>query len=123
MSYVSGNSNKLFFSSCSQKLMKDYMMTSDAACLKTTDVGSKIGLASKLPGELITIDEQCQKSTGQSEAYASIKVSEDSLCVKLVCQWKVQEGNTIWTHTWSGGRPAAEGSACKSGGKCINGTC
>ncbi|XP_042857236.1 venom metalloproteinase antarease-like TtrivMP_A [Penaeus japonicus] len=123
MSYVGGKSNKLFFSSCSQKLMKDYMTSSDAACLQTTEVGEQISLSSQLPGEKISMDEQCVKQTGKADAYASKSVSEDSLCVQLVCQWQVKDGYSIWTYTQSTGRPAAEGSACKSGGFCINGSC
>ncbi|XP_042857237.1 A disintegrin and metalloproteinase with thrombospondin motifs 18-like [Penaeus japonicus] len=123
MSYVGGKSNKLFFSSCSQKLMKDYMTSSDAACLQTTEVGEQISLSSQLPGEKISMDEQCVKQTGKADAYASKSVSEDSLCVQLVCQWQVKDGYSIWTYTQSTGRPAAEGSACKSGGYCINGSC
>ncbi|XP_063594993.1 A disintegrin and metalloproteinase with thrombospondin motifs like [Penaeus indicus] len=79
MSYVSGKPNKLFFSSCSQKLMKDYMSSGDAACLQTTQVGEKIPLSSQLPGEMVSMDEQCQKQTGKSEAFASKSVSEDSV--------------------------------------------
>jgi len=123
MSYITGNRNKLFFSSCSQKLMKDYMSTSDASCLSTTAVGAKIPLSSKLPGDKVTMDQQCQKITGKTNAYASKSVSEDSLCVQLQCQWQVTEGNTIWTYTQTTGRPAAEGSACRSGGRCIDGSC
>ncbi|XP_047493834.1 venom metalloproteinase antarease-like TpachMP_A [Penaeus chinensis] len=80
MSYVSGKSNKLFFSSCSQKLMKDYMSSDDGSCLQTTQIGEKIPLSSQLPGEIVSMDEQCQKQTGKSEAYESKSVSEDSLC-------------------------------------------
>ncbi|XP_068230935.1 A disintegrin and metalloproteinase with thrombospondin motifs like [Palaemon carinicauda] len=123
MSYVAGSPNKVFFSSCSQQLMKDYMLTTDAECLSSIEVGSKIPLSSTLPGELITMDQQCQKSTGKDNAYASKSADEDSLCVKLECQWQVKDGNQIWTYTQSSGRPAAEGSACRSGGKCINGSC
>ncbi|XP_037794202.1 venom metalloproteinase antarease-like TtrivMP_A [Penaeus monodon] len=123
MSYVPGKANKLFFSSCSQKLMKDYMSSGDAACLQTTQVGEKIPLSSQLPGEVVSMDEQCQKQTGKSEAYASKSVSEDSLCVQLVCQWQVKDGYSIWTYTQSTGRPAAEGSVCRSGGVCNNGSC
>ncbi|XP_047493833.1 venom metalloproteinase antarease-like TtrivMP_A [Penaeus chinensis] len=123
MSYVPGKSNKLFFSSCSQKLMKDYMSSDDASCLQTTQIGEKIPLSSQLPGEIVSMDEQCQKQTGKSEAYASKSVSADSLCVQLVCQWQVKDGYSIWTYTQSTGRPAAEGSACRSGGVCNNGSC
>jgi len=123
MSYIPGKANKLFFSSCSQKLMKEYMASDEAACLQSTQVGEKIPLSSKLPGELVSMDEQCQKQTGKSDAYASKSVSENSLCVQLVCQWQVKVGYSIWTYTQSTGRPAAEGSACRSGGVCTNGTC
>ncbi|XP_064100728.1 A disintegrin and metalloproteinase with thrombospondin motifs like [Macrobrachium nipponense] len=123
MSYVSGSPNKVFFSSCSQQLMKDYMLTTDGECLSSLAVGSNIALSSQLPGDLITMDQQCQKTTGKSDAYASKSADEDSLCVQLECQWQVKEGNRIWTYTQSSGRPAAEGSACRSGGKCINGSC
>jgi len=123
MSYISGNSNKLFFSACSQKLMKDYMSTQDGFCLRTTAIGNKIPLSSKLPGEEVNMDQQCQKITGETNAYASESASEDSLCVQLQCQWKVTQGNAIWTYTQSTGRPAAEGSACRSGGRCIDGSC
>nr|XP_027229262.1 venom metalloproteinase antarease-like TtrivMP_A [Penaeus vannamei] len=123
MSYIPGKANKLFFSSCSQKLMKEYMASDEAACLQSTQVGEKIPLSSKLPGELVSMDEQCQKQTGKSDAYASKSVSEDSLCVQLVCQWQVKVGYSIWTYTQSTGRPAAEGSACRSGGVCTNGSC
>ncbi|XP_068230933.1 A disintegrin and metalloproteinase with thrombospondin motifs like [Palaemon carinicauda] len=123
MSYVAGSPNKVFFSSCSQQLMKDYMLTTDAECLSSLAVGANIPLSPTLPGELITMDQQCQKSTGKDNAYASKTADEDSLCVKLECQWQVKEGYQIWTYTQSSGRPAAEGSACRSGGKCINGSC
>ncbi|XP_064100724.1 A disintegrin and metalloproteinase with thrombospondin motifs like [Macrobrachium nipponense] len=123
MSYVSGSPNKVFFSTCSQQLMKDYMSTTDGECLSSLAVGSNIALSSQLPGDLITMDQQCQKITGKSDTYASKSADEDSLCVQLECQWQVKEGNRIWTYTQSSGRPAAEGSACRSGGKCINGSC
>ncbi|XP_071524490.1 A disintegrin and metalloproteinase with thrombospondin motifs like [Panulirus ornatus] len=123
MSYVSGKANKLFFSSCSQKLMKEYILTSSADCLHKTAVGAKIGLSSRLPGQIFSMDEQCQKITGESQAFASKSVSDDSLCVKLVCQWKEKVGNSVWTYTSSSQRPAAEGSPCRGGGACTNGSC
>ncbi|KAG7166401.1 Venom metalloproteinase antarease-like TserMP_B-like [Homarus americanus] len=123
MSYVSGKLNKLLFSPCSQKLMKKYFMTSDADCLHKAAMVPTINLSSKLPGELIPMDKQCQKATGQTNAFASKQVSEDSLCVELVCQWKVKEGNSVFTYTKSTGDPAAEGSACRSGGVCTDGSC
>merc|ERR1712121_161731 len=61
MSYVSGKPNKLFFSSCSQKCMKDYITSSDGECLKKTAIGAKIPISSKLPGDFMSMDEQCQK--------------------------------------------------------------
>lgn len=121
MSYITGNSNKFFFSSCSKQLMKEYLSSDYASCLKVMAVGATISLSSVLPGELVTMDQQCQKLTGRSEAYASASVSEDSLCVQLVCQWKIQQGKYIFTHNT--GQPAAEGSACRSGEACINGSC
>ncbi|MEL7521251.1 MAG: M12 family metallo-peptidase, partial [Cyanobacteria bacterium J06553_1] len=124
MSYVSGNSNKLFFSSCSQSLMKQYMSTSWASCLRTLEIGATIPLSSTLPGEKFSMDEQCQKITGRSEAFASKSVSDDSLCVQLECQWKQTVGNYIYLYTSRTGRPAAEGSPCpNAGGSCKNGSC
>ncbi|MPC69059.1 Venom metalloproteinase antarease-like protein [Portunus trituberculatus] len=123
MSYIQGNSNKLLFSSCSQSLMKAYVSSNSAACLHTDTATSQITLSSTLPGEKVSMDQQCQAATGQSGAYASTSVSENSLCYLLVCQWKQQEGYYIYTYTQSTGEPAAEGSPCKSGGKCKNGSC
>ncbi|XP_063889970.1 A disintegrin and metalloproteinase with thrombospondin motifs like [Scylla paramamosain] len=123
MSYVQGNPNKLFFSPCSKSLMKEYISRNGAACLHTDTATSQITLSSTLPGEKVSLDQQCQAATKESGAYASMSVTEDSLCVQLVCQWKKQEGMYIYTYTQSTGRPAAEGSLCKSGGKCKDGSC
>ncbi|XP_037794201.1 A disintegrin and metalloproteinase with thrombospondin motifs 18-like [Penaeus monodon] len=92
-------------------------------CLPSDDPSRREYSSSQLPGEVVSMDEQCQKQTGKSEAYASKSVSEDSLCVQLVCQWQVKDGYSIWTYTQSTGRPAAEGSACRSGGVFTNGSC
>lgn len=123
MSYVQGNPNKMFFSSCSKDQMKKYISRSDAACLHTNTASKPIPLSVTLPGEKLDMDQQCQAATGQTDAYASKSASEDSLCLQLVCQWKKQEGRYLYTYTQSTGIPAAEGSPCRSGGACKGGTC
>lgn len=124
MSYVTGSRNKLFFSSCSQKLMKEYISSSDGACLRSNSVGPVIPISSQLPGSIVSIDEQCQKATGKSNAYASKSVAtDDELCVQLQCQWQQKDGRWTYTYTQRFSRPAAEGSPCRSGGVCTNGVC
>ncbi|XP_064100703.1 A disintegrin and metalloproteinase with thrombospondin motifs like [Macrobrachium nipponense] len=123
MSYVAGKSNKLFFSPCSQSLMRSYLASAEADCLWEKTSVDAITLSNKLPGDIITLDGQCQKITGNSTAYASKSVSDDSLCVQLVCQWQEKKGNSVYVYTQSSGQPAAEGSACRGGGRCLNGKC
>ncbi|XP_050687031.1 venom metalloproteinase antarease TserMP_A-like [Eriocheir sinensis] len=123
MNYLTIDSKKLLFSSCSQAAMKKYISTSSGSCLQSTSTGATIPLSDTLPGQILSLDKQCQIATDKTDAYASKSVSEDTLCYKLVCQWKVQEGYTTWTYTQTTGRPAAEGSPCKSGGACKDGSC
>lgn len=123
MSYKTVDAKKLLFSSCSQATMKTYISTSGASCLQSTSTGSQIPLSSKLPGQILSLDKQCQLATEKSNAYAATSVSEDSLCYQLVCQYQQQEGSYLYTYTRWTGRPAAEGSPCKSGGACKDGSC
>ncbi|XP_045115431.1 venom metalloproteinase antarease-like TtrivMP_A [Portunus trituberculatus] len=83
MSYVQDGSNKLFFSSCSKIMMKKFISGKKASCLRTTSGTDQIALSPTLPGEDLSMDQQCQAATGQSKAYASKRVSDDSLCVHL----------------------------------------
>uniref|UniRef100_A0A0P4VYJ3 Peptidase M12B domain-containing protein n=1 Tax=Scylla olivacea TaxID=85551 RepID=A0A0P4VYJ3_SCYOL len=118
-----GEKNNLFFSLCSKRLMKQYISGSAAACLHTNTSTKRIALSSTLPGQVMSLDQQCQAATGQSGAYASRSVTEDSLCIHLICEWKTQQGQTTTTTTSYRRIPAAEGSPCRSGGACKNGSC
>ncbi|XP_076056829.1 A disintegrin and metalloproteinase with thrombospondin motifs like [Oratosquilla oratoria] len=123
MSYVTGSRNKLHFSPCSAAAMKAFSGMNGASCLKKLSPGKGISLSSQLPGHIYSLDKQCQRATGEPRAFASKAESDDSLCVELKCQW-VDRGNFYHqTTTKTTGHPAAQGSPCRGGGRCINGRC
>ncbi|XP_076034375.1 A disintegrin and metalloproteinase with thrombospondin motifs like [Oratosquilla oratoria] len=125
MSYVQGSKNKFFFSPCSIKAMRAFFQTEGASCLQKKSGKPKVTLSSKLPGDIYSLDEQCRRITGRPEATVAKSAPDDNICMNLVCIYRARigGGGRSSTFTVKTGHPAAEGSKCLHGGRCIDGTC
>ncbi|KAK4309476.1 hypothetical protein Pmani_018895 [Petrolisthes manimaculis] len=94
MCYVSGSRNNLYFSSSSQKLMMEYISSSDGVWLRKNSVGSITAISSKLLGDIMSMEKPCQKATDQSDTYTfKFKAVDHQLCVQLKCEWQEREGS------------------------------
>ena len=114
MSDLRRTSRGVTWSQCSVKQIKYFLSTSTAQCLYNAPAASSqysLPGDSMLPGQDISLDDQCRQDRGTRACYHDHRV-----CSQLFC----------YTNNYSGCyafRPAAEGSKCGNNKMCINGKC
>ncbi|XP_043470048.1 uncharacterized protein LOC122503538 isoform X2 [Leptopilina heterotoma] len=112
MSYNIYDQNQFFFSPCSKEYIKWYLSQEEAKCIlnNPADRRSDNQILRVLPGQFMTLDEQCQKS-GYTRASS---VNED-ICLRINCMKGI--------HSITVDGAALEGTPCDLGKFCLRGEC
>ncbi|XP_051157578.1 venom metalloproteinase antarease-like TtrivMP_A [Leptopilina boulardi] len=112
MGDISYNKNRILFSSCSKEVIGIVLSEDFTKCIRNNPAEYKNNepLARILPGEIMSLDEQCQ-NLGYTKCY-----TEKTTCLELYCIHK----NMAW---WVRKIPPAEGSSCGDGKYCLSGQC
>ncbi|KAL6256855.1 hypothetical protein P5V15_011790 [Pogonomyrmex californicus] len=103
--------NGFEWSSCSINAFYNFINEDRAKCLYNKPV-SDTEVSRVLPGQLMSLDEQCHKVFGTKACN-----KDASACTRLECAYPKIEGYCTAT------APAAEGSSCGEGLICLNGKC
>ncbi|KAL7630511.1 UNVERIFIED_CONTAM: hypothetical protein RMT77_019301 [Armadillidium vulgare] len=123
MSYIPAKVKKFYFSPCSIESMIKKLASSQASCTTKNLSQTKpsgVFTSDKLPGQVLTMDEQCKIITDNDKATIYKKYdSENELCYDLKCTAEVPNGYII-VYTYRG---ALDESMCPSGKHCKNGVC
>ncbi|XP_051166571.1 A disintegrin and metalloproteinase with thrombospondin motifs 16-like [Leptopilina boulardi] len=116
MSYNNNNRNMFFFSPCSEQNIIYTLSQESSSCLRNNpaEYENNYPLRRLLPGEMMSLDEQCQKMGFLQCAY------DKTTCLDLYCYMYNDEGIMSY-YTYN--EPPAEGSYCGDGMYCIAGQC
>ncbi|XP_043471269.1 uncharacterized protein LOC122504291 [Leptopilina heterotoma] len=113
MSYKRHDQNQFYYSKCSKEMMRYTLSRPEAICLQN-DPGVNRNdnqILRILPGQYITLDEQCQK---RGYTYATPNVDQ-SVCLEIICITNTTAYNTI--------EGALDGTPCDTEKVCLRGEC
>ncbi|XP_051160252.1 uncharacterized protein LOC127280914 isoform X37 [Leptopilina boulardi] len=114
MSYTTIDEKQYYFSTCSKKIMSNYLRSEAPKCIRNNPLVNETNeqMLRILPGKFMTIDEQCQRQ-GYLRAYDVNPVS----CKTIQCK-RVEPGATAFSSI-----AALEGTPCYIGKYCLRGEC
>ncbi|XP_066590315.1 A disintegrin and metalloproteinase with thrombospondin motifs like [Prorops nasuta] len=113
-SSISLKSNIMRWSSCSIKAIYETVTRANAKCLQIPPRNMGTRLKIPLPGQTMSLDEQCQRTFGDD--FVACFTNKAKICYKLWCTLKGSDSCTAKA-------PAAEGSPCGTNLICLHGQC
>ncbi|XP_051168902.1 A disintegrin and metalloproteinase with thrombospondin motifs adt-2-like [Leptopilina boulardi] len=116
MSYNRYNKNRILFSPCSKNVIRTVLSQNFAKCVQNNpaEYVNNIQVSRILPGEIMTLDQQCK-----NDGYIR-NDNARTTCLELHCI--SAEYSYSYYHITSS-MPPAEGSKCGEGKYCISGEC
>ncbi|XP_030370453.1 A disintegrin and metalloproteinase with thrombospondin motifs 9 isoform X2 [Scaptodrosophila lebanonensis] len=104
------------WSKCSQHYVSEFLEKSDKSCLEDTPTSYISNVPTQLPGEIYSLDHQCQLIHGSQSYFCNIDVE----CTQLWCKSNLHSGESCST----GHLPWADGTPCNHNRHwCQRGNC
>jgi len=122
MSYLGyGTKNKWYFSECSKNLMKQYLSSTQAACVRTYESPTQWAANPAYPGDRYNLNAQCARYLNIPTAVVEPTIyGTTEVCRTLKCRVNTANGYSIYTLN---GRIVHENSVCGNNMVCRNGDC
>ncbi|CAG7815539.1 unnamed protein product, partial [Allacma fusca] len=83
-----GKPNKFRFSSCSRRLIAEFLRSDQSDCLKRNAASSSWAPANQDAGDRLSMDTQCKAHLNRRDARVDTSKSPDELCTNLSCIYK-----------------------------------
>jgi hypothetical protein len=123
MSYEGwGSKSKFYFSKCSARLMKDFLVSDGSLCMKFQHANSNWKESTRDVGDKLSMKAMCVKYTKKPDAYVDPTKTPDDLCKNLSCRYPNDKGRGSFNWVTLN-HPPGDNVPCAKGKRCMNGEC